>query len=238
MFTIKNRNRALFGLMTVLSVIMGIILPFTYLGVDLSELQPIFSEAFLKAPFFLYLHVFSAFIALIVGPFQFIPAIRNQYPTIHRWLGRIYLGVGIFLGGISGLVIAQNSAAGLVGQVGFSMLALAWLYTGWQAYSSIRHGKVDTHQRWMIRNYTLSFSAVTLRLWIPILLLILSPQLETTFAGDFDAMFLEAYRVVPFLAWIPNVFVAEWLIHRVVPQQQVQSVARRQLNLSEAKALS
>jgi hypothetical protein len=31
---------------------------------------------------------------------------------------------------------------------------------------------------------------------------------------DFDSAFANAYAAVPFLAWLPNLVVAEWLIRR------------------------
>ncbi len=44
-----------------------------------------------------------------------------------------------------------------------------WLYTGAQAYLSIRRRDVVAHRRWMIRNYALTFAAVTLRLELGLL---------------------------------------------------------------------
>ena len=65
----------------------------------------------------------------------------------------------------------------------------------------------------MMRNFALTYAAVMLRIWLPLLILAQVP-----FAGpagfDGDAAFANAYAVVPFLAWLPNLVVAEWLIRR------------------------
>jgi hypothetical protein len=53
----------------------------------------------------LYAHVFAAAIALALGPFQFLSAGRRRFAMLHRWMGRAYLGVGVLVGGVSGLYL-------------------------------------------------------------------------------------------------------------------------------------
>lgn len=148
-----------------------------------------------------YVHVFAASLALILGPFQFLGRLRSARPRLHRWMGRCYLGVGVLVGGLAGMGLALHAAGGEASRMGFASLALVWLYTGFRAYGAIRGGDVRAHQQWMVRNFALSFAAVTLRLWIPAAML----------AG---APFEVAYPVVAWLCWIPNLLVAEWLIRR------------------------
>lgn len=169
---------------------------------------------FLEQPFWLYLHIIPAIIALVTGPLQFVKSIRQRKPAFHRWLGRIYLVVGIVPGAIGGLVIAQTTEAGFVGRVGISLLAVLWLWTGWNAYRTIRRGQVQEHKAWMIRNYALTFAAVTLRLYLPLGILLLSPGLDTVYNGDFEALFLDAYATTFWLSWVPNLIVAERIIER------------------------
>src|SRR4051812_25157790 len=42
----------------------------------------------------LVIHIFTAFIALVLGPLQFIPSIRARR-RIHRTIGRFYLLAGV-----------------------------------------------------------------------------------------------------------------------------------------------
>ena len=157
-----------------------------------------------------YAHIVGGAVALVVGPFQFWRGLRGRAPRVHRWLGRIYLG-GVLLGGVAGLVIAPFNQAGWVGFFGFGALGVLWLVTGWRAYRAIRRRDLAGHQAWMIRNYALTYAAVTLRIWLP--LLIMAPLL-TGAPFDFESAFANAYAAVPFLAWLPNLIVAEWLIRR------------------------
>ena len=93
-------------------------------------------------------------------------------------------------------------------------LAVLWLWTGWNAYSSIRKGDVKSHHEWMIRSFALTFAAATLRLWLGTLIATQLPFLQTKYGGDFDALFVEVYRVVMWLCWVPNIIIAEMMIQR------------------------
>ncbi len=161
----------------------------------------------------LFVHAFSGGIALILGPFQFLTKLRNRRPTLHRWMGRIYL-IGILLGGLSAFVIAPGMISGLVGEFGLIFLSILWLWTGFMAYTNIRAGNVEIHREWMTRNYALTFAAATLRLWLGTLIATQLPFLQTKYAGDFDALFVEVYRVVMWISWVPNLIVAEMIIQR------------------------
>ena len=132
------------------------------------------------------IHVFAAIAALALGPWQFSAALRRRRPEVHRWMGRAYLGIGVGLGGASGLYMAQFAHGGPVAQAGFTTLALAWLYTGWAAYGAIRRGDVPAHREWMVRNFALALGAVTLRILLPSSMLL-------------GIGFEEAYRAI---AWL------------------------------------
>ncbi len=161
----------------------------------------------------LFIHAFSGGIALILGPFQFLSRIRDRRRNLHRWMGRIYLSA-VLLGGLSAFLIAPGMISGLVGEFGLLMLAVLWLSTGFMAYANIRAGNVENHREWMIRNYALTFAAATLRLWLGSLIASQLPFLETKYAGDFDALFVEVYRVVMWISWVPNLIIAEMIIQR------------------------
>ena len=172
----------------------------------------------------LYAHIFAGGLALIIGPFQFLTRLRDSKPTLHRWMGRIYL-ICILLGGLSAFIIAPGMISGLVGEVGLILLGILWLWTGWNAYRNIRAGNIEIHRDWMTRNYALTFAAVTLRAWLGILIGTQVPLLETKYGGDFDALFVEVYRVVMWLSWVPNLIIAEMIIHRRrSPQRNAQSI--------------
>lgn len=157
----------------------------------------------------LYLHIVSASAALVLGPAQFWKRLRNRFTTAHRVSGRIY-AVCVALGAVTGLVIAPSNSAGGIGVAGFGLLGVLWLGSVVLAVRAARQRDLAHHQAWMIRNYALTFAAVTLRLWLILLIVVYM----ATGAEDQDVAFASAYLWVPFLCWVPNVLVAEWLIRR------------------------
>jgi len=155
-----------------------------------------------------YAHVIFAGIALLIGPFQFSRSLRSKQPAIHRALGRTYL-VSVGIGGLAALVIAPVNTAGFVGFFGFGTIGVLWLWTAWKGYRSIRSGDVASHRAWMMRNFALTYAAVTLRLWILVLV-----SVHLALGGDPSTAFTNAYSAVPFLSWLPNLVVVELLIRR------------------------
>lgn len=146
-------------------------------------------------------HIVGSMLAILIGPFQFLPNLRKgRLLKIHRWLGRTYL-LSVLFGGLAGLYMAQLAYGGTISHLGFSGLAILWLYTGFMAYKNIRNKNIEQHRHWMIRNYALTFAGVMLRLWVPL-------------SGAAGIDFLMAYRAISWLAWVPNLLVAQWIIHR------------------------
>ena len=158
--------------------------------------HPDMKADFVAHPLGVYLHVFAAAVALLLGPFQFSAVLRRTRIHLHRWMGRVYLGVGVLVGGLSGLYISQFAFGGPVAKLGFASLAVCWLYTGLRAFLAIRNGAIEQHRTWMVRNFSLSFAAVMLRLYIP----------ASVLAG---ADFAVAYPIIAWLCWLPNLLVAE-----------------------------
>jgi uncharacterized membrane protein len=151
-----------------------------------------------------YLHVGFGGLALLLSPFQFATRLRTRAPHVHRATGRVVVA-SIAVAGAAGLVLAPHSLAGPVGTVGFGLLALLWPLFAATAYRAIRRGDVTAHRRWMIRTFALTYAAVTLRLWLGLLITIQAGP-----AGvDPEVAFHRAYLLVPFLSWVPNLLVAE-----------------------------
>lgn len=148
----------------------------------------------------LLFHAGGSILALALGPWGFWGTLRNKHLRLHRWMGRIYL-LAVLVGGTAGLYMATLAFGGLPTRISFSMLALLWLVTGALAYRHIRLGHVQVHREWMIRNYALTFAAVTLRLWLPLFM-----------ALGYE--FPEAYTTVAWLCWVPNLLIAEMVISK------------------------
>jgi uncharacterized membrane protein len=137
--------------------------------------------------------------ALLVGVFQFLPALRRRRAA-HRWLGRVYT-LSCMLGGVAGFVMAFGTTAGPIAGLGFGLLAPAWLYTTAMGWLTARAGDYQAHRAWMIRSFALTFAAVTLRLYLPIGIM----------AG---LTFQQIYVATAWISWIPNLIVAEFWLRR------------------------
>jgi len=84
--------------------------------------------------------------------------------------------------------------------VGFGTLALVWLLTTAIAFTRARQGRFNQHRAWMMRSYSLTFAAATVRLaGLPMLILTRNPVVAIT---------------CTFWSWMLNLVVAEWLIRR------------------------
>ena len=142
-------------------------------------------------------HVGGGVTALALGSFQLVTR-RGARRIWHRWAGRIYV-VACLVGAVSGFWLALHAVAGPVATAGFGGLAVAWFTTTIMGWRQIVTGRYASHRRWMIRSLSLTFAAVTLRLMLPMIPL---TGLE----------FIEGYRLISFLCWIPNLLLAElWL---------------------------
>ncbi|MBB1155692.1 DUF2306 domain-containing protein [Amycolatopsis sp. FU40] len=71
-------------------------------------------------------------------------------------LGRIYVVSMIF----AAVAAATFSVDGISAQTTFCLLSVAWLYTLYRSYPSIRPGRVKLHRIRMIRNYALGFADI------------------------------------------------------------------------------
>ncbi|MXV51273.1 DUF2306 domain-containing protein [Pedobacter sp. HMF7647] len=149
-----------------------------------------------------YVHITFGGIALLTGWPQFSTKLRNRYLRLHRTVGKVYI-TSVFLSSLAGLYVAFYASGGIVCVMGFGILAVLWFYTNTMAYTTILKRNIIQHRYWMIRNYALTFGAVTLRLWLPIL------------ANFVFHEFIPAYRIVSWLAWVPNLFIAEIIIRNL-----------------------
>ena len=185
-------SKSSWGLTAFLSIGVALF-SYRYLGPPNVTMSPEILANFFAKPF-LPLHVLGAATALLVGGLQFLPAVR-QRRTLHRWLGRIYV-TGCIAGGAAGLLLAIGTTAGPLAAWGFGLLAVIWIYATSQGWLAARARRFDEHRAWMIRSFALTFGAVTLRIY-----------LGASQAADIP--FQMAYPIIAWLAWVPNLILAE-----------------------------
>ena len=153
-------------------------------------------------------HVGGGIVALIAGLFQFRPGLRAEKPRLHRRIGMTYIAA-VTVGAATGLplsLLILRIVPRLVREeflpmsLSFFALSVAWAITSAIAYQHARSRRYSKHRAWMMRSYSLTFAAVTVRLVAGIL----------TFATG-DVVFAVNSGV---LSWPLNLIVTEWLIQR------------------------
>ncbi len=192
-----SRSRRIgWGVVTVLSIVIGAYA----VAIVASNFALVAGEVAgnrFPTPLGLRVHIVASGLALLIGPFQFLRALRNRAPRVHRWMGRTYV-LACLIGGLAGGSIALFSSSGLVAGFGFFGLAVCWLFCTVRAYLAVRAHDYVTHQRWMIRSFALTFAAVMLRIYIPLALVM---------GIGYEA----SYPVIAWLCWVPNLVVAQFL---------------------------
>ena len=160
----------------------------------------------------LVVHVVTAGVAILLGGAQLVPRIRARR-HVHRWLGRVFLGLGSVAFVVTGLPLALTAESAFA-RVGLTVPVLLWpvlAVTGWRA---IRRRDVAAHRAWMTRLYALTFFAVTARMVVPLLLLLQLPWILTTYDGDVGRVVDRTVPVGQWLGWIIDLAVAEGALRR------------------------
>ncbi len=194
-------KKALWIIAAVLSTLVGLY-PILFFVTDnkfgLLSLKPVelFNDQLWHVSF--YGHITFGGIALLIGWLQFSKRIRVRYTKLHRNIGKTYV-VSVLISGICGLVIALDATGGVISILGFLSMGIIWLATSLLGFRMIRQGNVELHEKFMIFSYATCFSAVTLRIFLPLLVMAL---------GEFNT----AYRIVAWLCWIPNILVAYLIV--------------------------
>ncbi len=164
----------------------------------LAKKQEVVFSPFWRTAF--YIHITGGMLALLTGPFQFIKKFRNKYLKFHRNCGKVYLISILILAGPSGLFMAFYAEGGMVAVVGFTIMAILWMYITYMAYETIRKKRVEAHKKWMVRSYALTFAAVTLRLYVPI----------ASAVFHLPGLYVEASSA--WVSWLPNLLMAELIL--------------------------
>jgi len=148
----------------------------------------------------LAVHAGVGSVALVVGPFQFLKNLRARRPRLHHFMGRSYV-LAVVISGTCGLVLAIGTTSGPLVTVGFGTMAIAWVFTALMGVQAAIQGRYDDHRAWMYRSFAVTLSAVSLRLFLPAMMV----------SGvDFEL----AYPLISYACWIPNLVIVEiWLVN-------------------------
>ncbi len=111
-----------------------------------------------------YFHIISSFFVILLGVSQFSKYFLKTFPKWHRRLGKIYVGLILFISAPSGLIMAFHANGGLMGQLGFITQAILWWSFTYISYKKAVQKDFFGHGKWILRSYAMTLSAVSLRI--------------------------------------------------------------------------
>jgi uncharacterized membrane protein len=147
-----------------------------------------------------FAHVYTSMFVLLSGMLQFPSFIRQRFPALHKWSGRIYAVGIISVAGPSGLIMGYYANGGVVSQTAFCILAVLWITFTWKGVTAIWAGDIKSHKAWMYRSYALTLSALSLRAWKWLLVFLFAPAP------------MDVYHIISWLGWTGNLLVAEMIV--------------------------
>src|SRR5690348_14661970 len=169
---VRERTPRLVVVIAVIAVVATPVLLFPYAGLDPARSRiPVATWLHYAT---LVVHVVTAATAMLLGVLQLVPRIRARR-VVHRWIGRVFLVVGVVALGFTGIPLALTTPSGDLTRYGILVPAVGWLVCAALGWSAIRRGRAVAHREWMIRTYALTFFAITTRMLVPLLLAVQLP---------------------------------------------------------------
>ena len=152
-----------------------------------------------------YAHIILGGIALLIGWLLFSTKLRLSNLGAHKAIGKVYI-ISVLISSIAGIGLGFFATGGIVPSAGFICLGIVWFSTTLLAYQRIRNMQIEQHRRLMIYSYAVCFAAVTLRIRLPLLIILF---------GDF----IFAYSIVAWLCWVPNILIAHLIVRKLRPYE-------------------
>ena len=148
-----------------------------------------------------YIHIFAGALCITTALVQFSRYILKKTKAIHRWSGKIYVFVVLFLGAPTGLYMSFFAKGSFWERSLFMFMAIFWFITTFHGLRTIHKKNVLTHKIWMMRSYAMAMTAVTFRVYHIIFYLL-------------DWGHLENYELSLWISVVGNMLFTEYIIYR------------------------
>lgn len=115
----------------------------------------------------LMLHLLPAILLSFSGVFQLFSYIRKNYPTFHRWNGRMFLALGL-LGALTGLYLTwvRGSRLSDIGSIGLTLNGILILVAATLAWRFAIKRQFQNHMRWAVHSFILINGVWSFRLYL------------------------------------------------------------------------
>ena len=153
------------------------------------------------------LHFAAGGLILILGGIQLIASLRNRFPKLHQWTGRVYVLASIVtaLGGLSFIVI-RGTVGGAVMNIGFGLYGVLTFVAAVQTIRYAMARQFVIHQAWAWRLFALAIASWLYRMEYGLWFLLTDNIWHTDdFQGGFDYF-------MDFFFYVPNLIIVELMI--------------------------
>jgi uncharacterized membrane protein YozB (DUF420 family) len=160
---------------------------------------------FFAMPLPVVLHILSAAVFALLGPFQFATGFRRRRPGWHRVVGRLVVASGLLVGLSALWMTLFYARAPGTGELLYAVRLLfgsAMVGSIIVGFAAIRRRDVQGHRAWMMRGYAIGLGAGTQALTLAAGEMIGGPPSELS-----RALLMGA-------GWVINLAVAEWAIRQ------------------------
>jgi len=165
----------------------------------IAERSFLFRSNFYSACF--YTHIFAGSVCILTALIQFSRYILKKSKAIHRWSGKLYVFVVLFLGAPTGLYMSFFAKGSFWERALFLFMAGTWFFTTLNGFTTIHKKNVLAHKIWMMRSYAMAMTAVTFRVYHIVFFMLGWGHLEN-------------YELSLWISVIGNMLFAEWMIYR------------------------
>ena len=132
----------------------------------LPEMDP-FNQRYVDNPRLTLLHTIPGLLFAILGPLQFIGAIRRTVPKIHRISGRIFIVVGVASGVGAFLMTFRFPIWGWTGNLSISAVASVFMVFAFvNAFRHVKARRFAIHREWMIRGFAIGIAVAFFRVML------------------------------------------------------------------------
>jgi hypothetical protein len=149
------------------------------------------------------MHLALAVIIMFGGPLQFIPAIRKQFPRIHRWNGRIYyftalitVCAGMYMN------LSRGTHGGTLGLLGNTLNASLIFWFSIMAWRTAMQKDFRSHRKWAIRAFLMVSGVWFFRIGYGLCLLLsgfTGVGMTRNMTGPVDVFLMFGHSLVPLI---------------------------------------
>jgi uncharacterized membrane protein len=176
-----------------------------------------------KYPPWVSAHFLSAFVFVLMLPFQLWSGTRRRYPRWHRLSGVAAASAGTLFS-VTGLLLPYVMPARPFGERAFmTTVSCALVFMLGRGIASARLRDLVTHRRWMLRVTAFAMGPLTQRTLFPFFA-----------AAGIDSLsrFWDLFMTAAWFSLALNIAIVEWWIRRTASERKAQAVDLRGITVA------